>query len=90
MPLYVIDPIHVCNVAAFSDVGFAWDVATCKSATGVYVAIVGPNTWAPTAGACKSQPAVIHSATESDILALDFVLRSEGTRHLAVLRRASA
>lgn len=77
MQVYVSIPIHLCNVAMFSDVDFARDIATSKSTLGGYAAIVGPNTWAPIAGICKSHNAVSHSSTVSDILALDLVLRAQ-------------
>lgn len=44
MQSYINDPIHRCNVALLSDADLAGDVATSKSATGGYVALVRRNT----------------------------------------------
>lgn len=73
MQSFVNGPIHLCNVAVFSNA----DIGPRGGEAG-YIAIVGPNTWAPIAGMCKHQATVCLSCTESDILALDLVLRPEG------------
>lgn len=36
-------PIHLCNVAVFSDADFVGVAATSKPTTGGYAAILGPN-----------------------------------------------
>lgn len=52
--------------------------ATSNSTTDGYIPILGPNSWARIARICKSQAAVSHFSTESESVALDHVLRSEG------------
>lgn len=64
------DPIHDCRLVLFSDSDFAGDARTSKSTTGLFPALVGPQTFAPIAVASKGQAAVSHSSTESEIIAL--------------------
>ena len=61
----------------YSDAGFAGDVRKAKSTSGMYVAIVGPNTFAPIVAHCKKQTCVSHSSTESVVVAAELAVRSE-------------
>ena len=67
-----------CHLAVFSDADFAGDLLESKSTSGCFVAIIGPRTFAPVSALCKTQSCVSHSSTESEIIALDFALRTEG------------
>eukprot|EP00959_Pyramimonas_sp_CCMP1952_P388502 8140665-Pyramimonas_sp.AAC.1 len=62
----------------FTDASFADCITPSKSTTGVFVALVGPNAFFPVNAVCKNQTVVSHSSTESEIVALDPVLRLEG------------
>lgn len=53
MRSFANDQNHLCSVAVFSDADFASDATSNKSTTGGYISVMGPNTWAPTAGSCK-------------------------------------
>ncbi len=62
----------------YSDADFAGDTHESKSTSGCFVAVVGPNTFAPVSALCKTQSCVSHSSTESEIIALDHAMRNEG------------
>ena len=47
------------------------------------MAIVGPNTFAPITASCKKQTCVSHSSTESEIVAAEQGIRTEGLQALA-------
>ena len=65
-------------IMLFSDASFADCTSTSKSTTGIFAALVGPNTFFPLNAVCKKQTVVSHSSTESEIVALDSSLRLEG------------
>ena len=65
-------------IAQFCDAGFAGDLLDSKSTSGMFLALVGPNTFAPLTWFCKKQDAVSHSTTEAEIIAMDAALRMEG------------
>ena len=75
---FVGDTPDQCKVVLFSDADFAGDLQTSKSTSGAFLATVGRNTYVPINAICKRQFVVSHSSTESEIVALDFALRSEG------------
>ena len=60
------------------DASLADDLRDSKSTSGAYLAIVGPNTFAPIMSFAKKQTAVFHSSTESEIIALEEAVRTEG------------
>ena len=72
------NPIQNCKVLLFCDSDFAGDHLTSKSTTGIFMALVGPQTFAPLAAISKGQSSVSHSSTESEIIALEYGLRTEG------------
>lgn len=67
-----------CVVAVFSDADLAGNTTSTRLTTGGYVMNMGPNIRAPIAGICKTQHALSHSPTVTEILALDYMLGSEG------------
>ena len=75
---FVGDTPEQCKILIFSDADFAGDLQTSKSTSGAFIAIVGRHTFAPINAICKRQAVVSHSSTESEIVALDLALRSEG------------
>jgi len=58
-------------------------MVTAKSTSGCYLAIVGPNTFAPVTASVKKQTCVSHSSTESEIVAAEQGIRMEGLQALA-------
>ena len=79
---FVGDKAHCCNVVLYTDADFAGDQLTSKSTSGCYIAIAGPNTFAPITSLCKKQTCVSHSSTESEIVAAEYAIRSEGLQVL--------
>ena len=80
---FVGDEAQHCDPVLFSDADFAGDMVTAKSTSGCYLAIVGPNTFAPVTASCKKQTCVSHSSTESEIVAAEQGIRTEGLQVLA-------
>ena len=80
---YVGDNAEDCHPVLFSDADFAGDIIQAKSTSGLYLAIVGPNTFAPVTASCKKQTCVSHSSTESEIVAAEQGIRCEGLQVLA-------
>ena len=72
------DAAELRHVLLYSDADFAGDTRTSKSMSGCYIAIVGPNACAPICAMSKKQTCVSHSSTESEIVAAEFGVRSEG------------
>ena len=79
---FVGDQPQHCHVCLYTDADFAGDTQTSKSTSGGYVAIVGPNTFAPITAMCKKQSCVSHSSTESEIVAAEYAVRTEGLQVL--------
>ena len=71
------DNIKDCKLLAYTDADYAGEARTSKSTSGAIVALVGPNTFAPIAAYSKGQSVISHSSTESEIIALDTLLRTE-------------
>ncbi len=59
------------------DADFAGDTRASKSASGSYIALVGPNAFMPIASLCKEQTVVSHSSAESKIFSIEVALRTE-------------
>ncbi len=79
---FVGDDPALCRPVVYSDADFAGDLNTAKSTSGAYVAIAGPNTFAPVTAICKKQTCVSHSSTESEIVAAELAVRTEGLQIL--------
>ena len=84
------DAIEDCTLICYADADFASDTEESKSTNGGYVVLVGPNTWAPIACVCKAQTSVSHSSTESEVISLDYVLRTEGVPILSFLQHVAS
>ena len=63
----------------FADADFAGDGTTMRSTSGVFLVILGPNSYFPLAATSKKQTAVSHSTPEAEIVAADLAVRTEGT-----------
>ena len=79
---FVGDDAQHIHPVLFSDADFAGDMQTAKSTSGCYLAMVGPNTFAPVTASCKKQTCVSHSSTESEIVAAEQGIRCEGLQVL--------
>ena len=75
---WIGDSADKLSIMIFTDASFADCVQRSKSTTGIFAALVGPNTFFPFNAICKKQTVVSHSSTESEIVALDTALRIEG------------
>ncbi len=75
---FIGDAPEDCHVLEYVDASFADDVNDSKSTSGMFIAIVGPHTFVPITAFSKRQNAVSHSSTESEIVALEEAVRSEG------------
>mgnify|MGYP002809758887 CR=1 FL=1 len=62
----------------FADADFAGCPDSQRSTSGLHLAIRGPATCFPIAGASKRQTCVSHSTPEAELVAADFALRSAG------------
>ena len=62
----------------FADADFAGDSTTMRSTSGVFLVILGPNSYFPLAATSKKQTAVSHSTPEAEIVAADLAVRTEG------------
>ena len=62
----------------YADADFAGCTKTIRSTSGVFMSIMGPNTSCPLAAMSKKQSAVSHSTPESELVAADLALRTEG------------
>jgi hypothetical protein len=80
---FVGDPPELCHPIVYTDADFAGDTISAKSTSGAYLAIAGPNTFAPITAVCKKQTCVSHSSTESEIVAAEHAVRTEGLQALA-------
>jgi len=80
---FVGDDAQHCHPVLFSDADFAGDMVTAKSTSGCYLAIVGPNTFAPITASCTKQTCVSHSSIASEIVAAERGIRTEGLQALA-------
>ena len=87
---FVGDKVEHCHPVLFSDADYAGDVVTATSTSGLYLAIVSPNTFAPITASCKKQTCVSHSSTESEIVAAEQGIRTEGLQALAFWELATA
>ena len=65
------------SLMVYADADFAGDIASSKSTSGCYLALVGKNTFIPLGSFSKKQAVVSHSRTESEIVALEQALRAE-------------
>ena len=73
------DPLYKCRLLLHTDADFAGSNADLsKSTSGLLLAMAGPNTFAPLLDVSKAQSATSHSSTESEVISLEYALRTEG------------
>ena len=74
-PMHAMEDLHL---ELYSDADFASDLETRKSTSGMFLVLVGPNTFFPLSGVSKKQSAVSHSTPEAEIVAAAQALRTVG------------
>ena len=67
---YVGDDFSKCQLHVFVDADFCGEVDSAKSNSGMYIALVGPNTWFPIAWQSKRQSSCARSTTEAELISL--------------------
>jgi hypothetical protein len=80
----VHDPLDKLSLKLFADADFAGCEKTARSTSGVFLCLVGPNTFMPLAAISKKQSCVSHSTPEAELVAVDLALRAEGLPALDV------
>ena len=91
---FVGDGPSALRLRLYADADFAGDRPEFKSTSGVFLAMVGPNTFFPLAAKAQKQTAVAHSTVEAEIVSAGFAVRTVGLPALdlweTVLRRSVA
>ena len=83
---YIGDNPVDLRLALFVDADFAGDRADMKSTTGVYLALVGPNSHYPLGFLSKKHSACAHSTVEAELIAADTGVRLEGIPAMGLWR----
>ena len=65
-----------CHIVCYCDASFADELKSSKSTSGMFIAIVGPDTFMPINAFAKKQGAVSHSSIESETISLEESLRT--------------
>ena len=78
MQCWVGDKPEDIQLAIFADASFASWLGDSKSTSGAILCLKGPNTYVPISWFCKKQGSISNSSTESELISLDAVLRTEG------------
>lgn len=78
MVSYVGDASEDVSLGMYTDADFASDVKASLSTSGASLKMEGPNTSFVLGALSKKQSAVSHSSTESEIIAAEIALRTEG------------
>ena len=72
---YIGDNVEKLEIRCYTDADLAGDKLTKKSTTGIFLALVGPNSWFPMVGISTKQTAVSHASTESELVGADHGVR---------------
>ena len=72
------------RISFFCDADFSGRQKTARSTSGLFLALVGPNTFLPLSAASKRQTAVSHSTPEAELVAADLGVRTEGLPALSI------
>ena len=72
---YVGDNFSDIRLGLFTDADFAGDKSDSKSTSGVFIAAVGPHTYAPIVSISKKQGCVSTSTCESEVVAMNLGLK---------------
>jgi len=75
---FVGDGPSALRLRVYADADFAGDRPEFKSTSGVFLAMVGPNTFFPLAAKAQKQTAVAHSTVEAEIVSANFAVRTIG------------
>jgi hypothetical protein len=71
------DAADALRLRLYVDADFAGDRLDCKSTSGGFLVLVGPNTFFPLSWICKKQTAVSRSTTEAELISLAHSLFAE-------------
>ena len=74
---YIGDQAENLEIRCYTDADLAGDKLTKKSTTGVFVVLIGPNSYFPLVGVSTKQTAVSHASTESELVGADHGVRKE-------------
>ena len=72
---YVGDNFDEIRLGLFTDADFAGDKSDSKSTSGVFIAAIGPHTYAPIVSISKKQGCVSTSTCESEVVAMNLGLK---------------
>ncbi len=72
------DPLDKVELGLFCDADFAGDRRDSKSTSGVFMALIGPNTFFPLSALSKKQSVCSHSTPEAEIVAAYTAVRTIG------------
>ena len=75
---FIADPPELLHIALFADADFAGDCSDYHSTSGVFVAVVGPQSFFPLGWGSRKHRVASHSSTEVEIVAADSALVVEG------------
>ena len=75
---FVGDGPSSLELRLYADADFAGDRPEYKSTSGIYLALVGPNTFFPLAAKAQKQTAVAHSTVEAEIVSANLAVRTIG------------
>ena len=75
---FVCDSATDLSVMLWVDASLAEYLSDSKSTSGAYLAIVGPNSFAPIMGFARKQTAMFHASIDIEIIALEEAVRIEG------------
>ena len=75
---FVGDGPSALKLRLYADADFAGDRPEYKSTSGIYLALVGPNTFFPLAAKAQKQTAVAHSTVEAEIVSANLAVRTIG------------
>ena len=81
---YVGDSANQLELKLYSDADFAGCKVTKRSTTGIFLCLVGPNTFYPLNAISKKQTCVSHSTPEAELVAADAAMRIEGLPSLTL------
>ena len=67
---YVGDSLENCQLHLYVDADFCGEIEHTKSNSGMFLVMVGPNTWFPLAWQSKRQSSTARSTTEAELISL--------------------
>jgi hypothetical protein len=84
---WVADPASLLELVLYCDADLAGDRTDAKSTSGVFLCLIGPNSFMPLSAISKKQTSISKSAPEAEIVALDRGLQKEGLPALWIFEK---